>query len=402
MKRNDCRKPCGSIFDNNGYWYVSVRLPGEKTRRKHPLCAPGSDRAMRSDRPREMAIAAAHRLWEEATRQQKNDPKGCTVNDLCDAYIRHAQTYYRGGNETATCACAVRAFRELHGARPVGELVHTDMLRVRDAMVRQGLARVTVNRYMGIICNRLMPWALDEGLIRAQCKAELSQVQPMKRGRSEAPERPPVRPVSDDAVAAAIAAMMPNTADMVRVHRLTGMRPEEICSLRWEDIDTSATPWVYRPSHHKNEWRGEFGQPRAICIGPKARAILERHKGAAHPFSPVAAIYELMQQRRENATSPSRRCRADPHATRKPREAWDTCAYTKSIRAACRRAGVAPWSANQLRHAFATEVRRKFGLEACRAVLGHSMGAPVTDRYSFEAVEEEVIAKASEAVEALG
>ena len=60
------------------------------------------------------------------------------------------------------------------------------------------------------------------------------------------------------------------------------------------------------------------------------------------------------------------------------------------------------WSANQLRHAFATEVRRKFGLEACRAVLGHSNGARVTDRYSFEAAEDEIIKAASVAVEALG
>ena len=94
--------------------------------------------------------------------------------------------------------------------------------------------------------------------------------------------------------------------------------------------------------------------------------------------------------------------RADPHATRKPRDHWDTCSYTATIQAACERAGVDKWSANQLRHSFATEVRRKFGLEACRAVLGHSMGAAVTDRYSYEAIEDEIIAKASAAVEALG
>jgi len=51
---------------------------------------------------------------------------------------------------------------------------------------------------------------------------------------------------------------------------------------------------------------------------------------------------------------------------------------------------------------FATEVRRRFGLEATRAVLGHSMGARITDRYSFEAAEDEIIRAASAAVEALG
>ena len=192
---------------------------------------------------------------------------------------------------------------------------------------------------------------------------------------------------------------MPNTADMVKVHRLTGMRPEEVCSMRWADIDTSATPWVYRPASHKNAWRG---QPRVILIGPKARAILERHRATEYPFSPVAAVYELMQHRREQASSPSRVCRADPHATRKPRDHWDTCSYTKTIKAACSRAGIAPWAANRLRHAFATEVRRSFGIDAARAVLGHSTGARVTDRYSMEAAEDEAIRTATPAVEVLG
>ena len=46
-------------------------------------------------------------------------------------------------------------------------------------------------------------------------------------------------------------------------------------------------------------------------------------------------------------------------------------------------------------------IRRKFGLEACRAVLGHSMDTRITDRYSYEALEVEIAAKATPAVEAL-
>ena len=64
----------GSVYDNNGYWYVCVRLTGEDCRRKHPPCAPGRDTARRSDRPKEMAVAAANRLLEAATRTQKARP----------------------------------------------------------------------------------------------------------------------------------------------------------------------------------------------------------------------------------------------------------------------------------------------------------------------------------------
>ena len=76
--------------------------------------------------------------------------------------------------------------------------------------------------------------------------------------------------------------------------------------------------------------------------------------------------------------------------------------YTKTIKAACRRAHIAPWGANRLRHTFATEVRRRFGLDAARAVLGHSTGLRVTDIYSRDAAEDDAIRTAAPAVEALG
>lgn len=191
MKKNDCRKPRGSVYDNHGYWYVDVRLPGETKRNKHPLCAPGSDRAMRSDRPKEMSIEAAHRLWEEATRQVRFAPTmSVTVDELCARFLQHAEVYYRGGGEVHNCACAVRTYREMFGSRVVAELVHADLLAVRDALIRRDLARVTVNRYMRIITHRLIPWALDESLIRAATAAELSQVRPLKRNRSTAREMP--------------------------------------------------------------------------------------------------------------------------------------------------------------------------------------------------------------------
>jgi integrase len=42
---------------------------------------------------------------------------------------------------------------------------------------------------------------------------------------------------------------------------------------------------------------------------------------------------------------------------------------------------VADWSPNQLRHAAATEIRRRFGLEAAQVVLGHST-ADITQVYA--------------------
>lgn len=402
-KKREGKVP-GTVFNNNGYWYWAVQLPGEKSRRKRPLRMPGAKHAMSADRPKEEAVEAAWREWEKATHTGKKRPEGRTVNDICDAWGRHAIEYYKDADgkpttEAQTVQIAVRMFRSMYGTEFVGDLGHEKMLALRDALVRSGISRGCVNRYLAIT-KRMLTWALDENLISAQVKAELTQVSPLKRGRSEAPETSPVRAIDDATIEKTLEHMVADTADMVRVHRLTGMRPEEICGLTFAKIDTSRTPWVYRPGDHKNAWRG---LPRVVLIGPRAREILERHRGRAYCFSPIAAVLQLVALKRAEAVSPSKVCRADPHAMRKPGEKWTTCSYTKTIQAACARAKVIPpWSANQLRHAFATEVRRKFGLEACRAVLGHSANVSVTDRYSFEAIEDETIRIAAPAVEALG
>lgn len=387
----------GSVVDNNGYWCLVARLPGEAKRRKHPLRAPGAKAAMRTDRPRELAIEAAFRLWENATRTQRHAPGGALASDIIDAWIAHVPNYYKGDGSKYTVP--VRDVRDLCGPRAVAELRHSDMLAVRDAFIRRGWSRPVVNSALWVV-KAMWSWALDEGLVSAAVKAELTQVKGLKRGRTTAPEPPPVRPIDNAAIEATLAQLTPATADMVRVHRLTGMRPGELCAMRWEDIDTTAEPWVYRPRQHKNQWRG---QPRVICIGPKARAILSARRRLKGPcFSPMESVRELLAARSKAAHCHRAKPKGYADAARRPGYEWQTGSYSGAIAKAAARAGLQPWGANRLRHAFATEVRRKFGLEACRAVLGHSIGARITDRYSFDALEDELIEKAAPAVEALG
>ena len=313
-------KRTGSVWINHGLWYYAVQLPGEKSRRQVPLRAPGAKHTLKADRPRKMAEAAAARYWEEHTRQTaRHEPSGATVADLCAAWDVHCREYYK---DPANAILGVRMFRELYGSAAVAELTHTDMLRLRDALVRSGVSRTTVNARLWRV-KFMLGWALDEALIPAAVKAELTQVKGVKRGRSAAPERAPVRPVDDATVAATVEHMMPNTADMVRVHRLTGMRPCELCALRWSLVDRSRLPWVYRvPAEaNKNSWRGEFGMPRVVCIGPKARAVLERHRnGGDVPFSPIRAQWRNTS--RTGGRPASRPCTASEKTRRTPPAFW--------------------------------------------------------------------------------
>lgn len=52
----------------------------------------------------------------------------------------------------------------------------------------------------------------------------------------------------------------------------------------------------------------------------------------------------------------------------------------------CKREKIEKWSPNQLRHLAATEIRKKFGLEAAQVVCGHQ-SADVTQIYAERDLE---------------
>jgi integrase len=58
---------------------------------------------------------------------------------------------------------------------------------------------------------------------------------------------------------------------MIQFQRLSGMRPQEVCSMRTIDVDTSGRVSVYTPETHKTE---HHGRERRIYLGPSAQVIL--------------------------------------------------------------------------------------------------------------------------------
>jgi hypothetical protein len=56
-------------------------------------------------------------------------------------------------------------------------------------------------------------------------------------------------------------------------------------------------------------------------------------------------------------------------------ECYKESSYRQVIKRACRRLRIPTWRPNQLRHNAATVIRRQFGLEAARVILGHQAAA---------------------------
>ena len=109
----------------------------------------------------------------------------------------------------------------------------------------------------------------------------------MQAGRTKAVEPKPIGPVADATVDASLPKLPPVVADIVRLQRLTGCRPQEVCILRPCDLDTSGDVWSYRPASHKTQHRG---RERIIFIGPKAQDVLRPYRlreKTAYCFAPA-------------------------------------------------------------------------------------------------------------------
>jgi integrase len=95
---------------------------------------------------------------------------------------------------------------------------------------------------------------------------------------------------------------------MIKLQRLTGMRPGEVVIIRRCDIDMTGDVWIYEPFDHKNRWRGHRKQ---IALGPEARRILTPYLDRA----PQAFLFnprEAEAWRRENRPSYHGRERKTP------------------------------------------------------------------------------------------
>ncbi len=127
--------------------------------------------------------------------------------------------------------------------------------------------------------------------------------------------------------------------------------------------------------------REHHGRGRRIYFGPQARAILVPYLDGRDPsaccFTPAEAVAES-RARRAAARKTPLSCGNRAGTNRKeepkigPSDRWTVCAYRGAIHDACDRAGVPRWSPNRLRHSRATKLRRLYGIEAARTVLGHA------------------------------
>jgi integrase len=300
---------------------------------------------------------------------------------------------------------ALRPLADLYADHPVTEFGPLRLKAIRQHFIERGLSRGTVNKLVGTI-RRVFKWGTENELVPATVYHALQAVAGLRRGRSTAWESEPVKPVAQAHVEALLPHVAPEVAAMIRLQEATGMRPGEVTIMRGCDIDrggsgNSSGVWTYVPATHKTE---HHGIERPIYLGPKAQEIVKPWLKAdprAHLFDPRDAIEAHRAARRAGRKTPmtpsqaARRRKRNPG--RAPRDHYTAESYRRAIARGCVKADalahqrgptlkldevvVPSWHPNQLRHNAATRLRREFGIEAARIVLGHRSSA-VTEIYA--------------------
>lgn len=304
-------------------------------------------------------------------------PSALTVNEVILAYARFADAYYtKDGTPTVepgNIRLVLRVVRRLYGSTLATSFGPLALKAVRDELVRAGNCRTEVNRRIGRVV-RMFKWGVAEELVPPNVFEALRAVPGLRKGRSAVREKPPVGPVPDVDVEAVRPHAGRQVRAMIDLQRLTGMRPGEVVLMRTADLDRAGDVWTYTPSRHKTE---HHGKEREVYIGPRGQELLRpwlRGEGGAFLFSPAEAMEERRAERRANrktGVQPSQADRSVARPIKAPGARYTVGSYRRAIQAACLKAGVARWHPHQLRHAAATEIRRRFGLEASRVVLGH-------------------------------
>lgn len=391
----------------NGHAVAVVTLPDQKTgrRRDHWLGRYGSPEG----REKYARLIVA---WETAGRRlpPRLDQRAgytLTVAQLAWSFLQHMEDRY-SPRELDGYRQAIRVLRGLYGETPAADFGPNALRTVREAMIRgddkadpprPAWSRQTVNRRIHRV-RATFKWAASYEMLHVGVYQALCTVEGLRRGQSGARETEPVGCAPEAAIAAVKAIVSRQVAAMIDLQLLTGMRPGEVVIMRPRDLDMSGKVWLYRPEHHKTE---HHGKARTVYLGPRAqdaiRPFLVGRSVAAPLFSPAEAEAERRARLHEVRKTPAGQGN-EPGTNRvesprvRPADQYSVDSYRRSIGRACDLAVVPAWHPHQLRHNYATMIRKTHGLEAAQILLGHSSAA-VTDAVYAERDEGKALAIAA-------
>jgi integrase len=326
------------------------------------------------------------------------------VAELVDSFLDHAATRYvkdgRPTSELTGYRAAVAPVVRLYGAATPSEFGPLALDAVRREWLAQGLARKTINQYVGRVV-RVWKWGVGRQVVPVAAWQALTSLESLRSGQGVT--YPKIKAVSESRVNPIQPFVSRQVWAMIQYQLWTGCRPHEACQVRLSDIDRTHEIWEHRPGRFKTQHHED--SQRIIYLGPHAqRLVLEWERA-----NPAEWLWQPRDARREWLVAHGSK-RAG-RGTHQAGEQYTANSYGRAVEHGCERAFGMPgefkrgaavrskddpagikasaaewrrrhcWSPNQLRHTAATRIRATYGLEVARIILGHT-SAVTTEIYA--------------------
>jgi len=250
---------------------------------------------------------------------------------------------------------------------------------------------------------KIWKWAMGRCMVTAEQVQGFEEVKGLRIGTSKAPDNVRRKRVTEEEIQKVLNHLGPVVGDMLRVIWYTGMRPNEVCSMRpFDIIRDDEDCWLYIPGRdlspvgkHKTM---RFERMKVIPLAKESQEILKKRikdfNSKDYIFSPKETVAELIAKKaKERKTPLSCGNRAGTnrkeHPMIKPRDCYDHHTLRRACQRACKKAGVELFVPYDLRRSMATRTRATLGKEATKVLLGHAKTS-TTEIYLLEEVQEAV------------
>ena len=289
----------------------------------------------------------------------------------------------------------MRPLKRLYGRTRVADFGPRALKAVRQEMIESGWSRGVVNQAVNLV-RAIFRWGVHEELVPGHVHGALTAVTAIRRGRSNARETEPVKPVPEASIAKVRPYVSRQVWALIQLQLLTGARVGELVRLRPIDLDTSGDVWTATISDHKT---AHHGSDRTIYFGPR----LSRSSGFSCPDGRLTLPCSALAKPSGSVRSRPRPIDG-PASGRHPVRPTAASAITTrptafggAVHRACEAAGIDQWSPHRLRHNAASRLRRDFGIDLAQTILGHRLGSAIKEIYA-----EANVAKAIEVIGKVG
>lgn len=291
-------------------------------------------------------------------------PGGVTITVLIAEFRAWAKTHYRAPDGTPTREAdnfrsILRRLRKRFGKLPVEEFGPIRLLELRSALVKDELARRTINSMMRRV-RQVVRWGVSRELVPVEVLDRLATVEPLEPGRGGRETTGSRGAVDWTLVEATLPSLPPLLQAFVTVAYHSGARRGELARLTTGMIDRSKAVWTVDMARHKT---AHHGHSRRFFIGPRAQLALEPW---LLPDAPDEPIFSPL---RVDDRQPKRK------GKRPPGRFYSRSGLEQALRRAIDRAGVERWTLGQLRHSAAVRITDAADLETARQALGHTEAA---------------------------